>query len=380
MVPTRELKTYKMKKTHRIRIKATVIMIFGFGCTAFLFMPPCVHADRDAYLQEKYYVNQLNSRKRKGFLLGKKKKAGNDPAVLYRQQQIRTGSLFNSQAFLLIVIFSAWLAVLWFFRISSAEMFRCVCTQISEFTRFSVQRADETRRKREGCNMASRTKRKHSNNNQSSPRMKNSSSDKSISSSVMEIIDLETRIHEDGDACTYISSPSGVISAIFGSVTRARKKFTSLSKSKDFQEERPHIRKCQRDQSSLRLRASGKQISSKDEELGGGRSIKVSLPEFLDFIEEDECSDNGTAVAVAESQSPRRSTKRDKHAHQKQSHDEYHRKDSNGSSPQNLKASPLQKKSYCESDDRKHHRNHHHGSHHHHSSSNRHTEHRTSPR
>jgi hypothetical protein len=74
-----------LRRKNTITLTAAVII---FGCTAVFLNPTQVLADRDAYLQEKYFINQLNSRKKKrGVLFGRKKQVNNDPAVQYQRQQ-----------------------------------------------------------------------------------------------------------------------------------------------------------------------------------------------------------------------------------------------------------------------------------------------------
>ena len=384
---------YLMTRLRRNTIrKAAAVILCG---SSVLFLNPTqVLADRDANLQEKYFLNQLNSRKKKrGFLFGKKNNNNNnnDPAVKYqRQQQTGTTRLLNS-TLIIFAIFAAWLAALWIFRISSAEMMTMIgnlCNQISEVTGSFARRTNETsRRKRDrnnNNNMSPRRAKRNSNNNQSSRQRNSFSDNQSITSSVLEIIDMET-IVDDDSASSYTT---GVISKISDAMVRVRKKFMSPPKPKDtpdnnHNQQMDHLsssrnRKSHRDNSSLRLRASGKQKSvRKDEELGENDKSKVILPGFLDFIEEDERSDNGTEFGIVEI--PKRSSsKRDKHAQTKtHSHDEYHRKESNGSAPSKLRGSPLQKKISCGSEDAKKHRSHHHSSHRH-DNSRRHTKHRTS--
>mmetsp|Transcript_33614 Transcript_33614/g.49594 ORF Transcript_33614/g.49594 Transcript_33614/m.49594 type:complete len:361 (+) Transcript_33614:174-1256(+) len=355
----------------RRRNTITVAAVIIYGCTTALFLNPTqVLADRDVHLQEKYFLNQLKNKKR-GFLFGRKKKRNNDPAVQYQRQQHR----LSDSVFLLIAMFLACLAVLWIFSVSTIEMaivwIGAICSQISEFTgSFAQQRTNETsRRQRDrsnNINMPSRRKKRNSNNTQTS-RMNSYDDNQSISQSVLEIIDMETVIDDSP------SSP-GVISTIFGSMTRVGKKFMSSSKRKvtpgDRQMDRSSSsrnQKSHRDKSSLRLRASSKQTSvRRDEELGDDDKSNVSLPGFLHFIEEDECSDNGTAFAINSPERP--SPKRDKpkpHTH------------ASGSAPsKKMKASPLQKKISHGSDDVKKHRSHHHHGSHHHSS--RRPKHRTS--
>ena len=72
-----------MTFSFRITITAAVIL----GCNILLLNNPSyVLADRDAYLQEDYLMHQLNARKKKGGLFGRKKKAQNDPAIQYQRQ------------------------------------------------------------------------------------------------------------------------------------------------------------------------------------------------------------------------------------------------------------------------------------------------------
>jgi hypothetical protein len=383
-----------LRRKNTITITAAVII---FGCTVFFLNPTQVLADRDAYLQEKYFLNQLNSHnKKRGFLFGKKKEVNNDPAIQYlRQQQSGMTHLLNS-AFILIAVIAAWIVALWIFRISSADMATMLCNQISEFTGSFAQRTSEkSRRKRDrnnnnNNNTASPRRAKGNSNNMRTSRLRNSLSDnQSISPSVLEIIDMETTLDDDSSS-SYTSSP-GVLSIIFNSMSGARKKLMSSSKPKDTPDKRQmdhssssRNRKCHRDKSSLRLRSSGKQKSVRqDEEIGEDDQSNLALPGFLHFIEEDECSDNGTEFGIVET--PKRtSSKRDKHTHKKTHsndeyhNDDYHRLDSNGSAPSHPRTSPLQKKLSCGAEDATKHRSHHHSSHHHHSSR-RHTKHRASP-
>ena len=373
-----------MKNPTTITITAAVII---FGCNVLLFNNlQCVLADRDAYLQEDYLMHQLNlrSKKKGGILFGRKKKAqnNNDPAIQYQRRHVAASSPFSNSAFLYFVIFAAWLTALWIFQMSPAAWFVFMCTYISDFTGSFAQRNNEKRRKRTS-----------NNNKQSSPRRRNSSrDDQSITSSVLEIIDLETRIDDDSSVSNGNSHATGFISAFFDSMARATKKFTSTTKSKvvphnnkESHDSRPHSRKSHRDQSSsLRLRGSGsrKHKSRRDEELGG-----EDKSGFLDYIVEDDegaySDDNGTAFGVVAEPTRSSKSRGGKHAHHNTSsknHDEYHRKESNGSSSK-PKSSPLQRKLSCESEDRKSHRNHHHRSshnHHHNSHPHHHTEHRKS--
>uniref|UniRef100_A0A7S1CTD0 Uncharacterized protein n=1 Tax=Skeletonema marinoi TaxID=267567 RepID=A0A7S1CTD0_9STRA len=358
-----------LRRRNTITVAAVIIYVYT---TALFLNPTQVLADRDVHLQEKYFLNQLKNKKR-GFLFGRKKKRNNDPAVQYQRQQHR----LSDSAFLLIAMFLACLAVLWIFSVSTIEMaivwIGAICSQISEFTgSFAQQRTNETsRRQRDRSNnisMPSRRKKRNSNNTQTSRQRNSYDDNQSISQSVLEIIDMETVIDDSP------SSP-GVISSIFGSMARVRKKFMSSSKRKvtpdDSQVDRSSSsrnQKSHRDKSSLRLRASSKQTSGRrDEELGDDDKSNVSLPGFLHFIEEDECSDNGTAFAINSPERP--SPKRDKHA-KPHTH-------ASGSAPsKKMKASPLQKKISHGSDDVKKHRSHHHHSSHHHSS--RRPKHRTS--
>ena len=343
----------------------TITLLIIYGCT---LKPTQVLGDRDAYLQEKYLLKQLENKKKKGFLFGRRKKRNdnNDPAVQYQRQQNR----LSDTVFLLIAMFLACLAVLWLFGVSSIEMviiwIGCICSQISDFTgSFVQQRTNETSRRK-------RDRKSSSNNNNRrkgsrTSRQRNSFNDnQSISPSVLEIIDMETAISDDS------SSSPGVISKIFSSMTQAGNKFMSSSKLKDTPDKRhkdrsssTHNQKSHKDKSSLRLRASSKQTAvrrrpSKDEELGDDE-----LPSFLNFVEDDECSDNGTAFAV---NSPMMSSpKREKHTNT--------RSHATGSAPTKKQDdNPLQKKLSCGSEDAKQHRSkRRHGSHQH--SSRRHTKH-----
>lgn len=378
-----------LRRKNTITITAAVII---FGCTAVFLNPTQVLADRDAYLQEKYFINQLNSRKKKrGVLFGRKKQVNNDPAVQYQRQQQSGRTTLLKSAFILTAIFAAWIAALWIFRISSADMAAILCNQILGFTGSAQRTNEKSRRKRDGNNNKNNSnsmipwRAKGNSNNIRSSRLRNSFGDnQSISPSVLEIIDMETTVDDDSSSSN-TSSP-GVIAIILDSMVRARKKLMSSSKPKDTPDKRKvdhlsrsHNRKSHRDKSSLRLRASGKQNSVReDEEIGDDDKSNLSLPGFLHFIEEDECSDNGTEFGIVETPKRPRS-KRDKHTHKKShSHDEYHRIESNGSAPSHPTTSPLQKKLSCGSEDAKKHRSQTLTSSHHHSSR-RHTNHRTSP-
>mmetsp|Transcript_29241 Transcript_29241/g.45965 ORF Transcript_29241/g.45965 Transcript_29241/m.45965 type:complete len:354 (-) Transcript_29241:13-1074(-) len=348
--------------TLRRRKTITVAAVIIYGHTTAIFLNPVqVLADRDAHLQEKYFLNQLKNKKKGGFPFGRRKKRDNDPAVKYQRQQLR----LSDSAYLSIAVLLACLTVLWIFRVSSIEMgimlIGCLCSYVSDFTgSFAQPRSNDTsRRKQDRNNLSSRRKKGMANNTRSS-RQKNSFNDnQSISPSVLEIIDMDTIVVDDAP-----SSP-GVISTVFGSMTRARKKFMSSSKQKDT----PHnqrmdrssssrIQKSHRDKSSLRLRASSKQTSvGRDEELGDDDKSNVSLPGLQNFVEDDECSDNGTAFAInlPTRHSPKRA----------------------GSTPsKNQTDSPLQKKLSCELEDEKKHRSHNHRNSHRHSSR-RHKKHRT---
>lgn len=338
--------------TLRRRKTITIAAVIIYGCTAALLLYPVqILADRDAHLQEKYFLNQLKNKKKGGFLFGRKKKRNNDPAVQYQRQQHR----FSDSAYLSIAMFLVCLTALWIFRVSFFEMGISVCSHISDFTgSFAQPRSSETsRRKKDRNNLSLRSKKRSS-------RRRNSFNDnQSISTSVLEIIDMETIVDDS------LPSSPGVISTVFGSMTRAGKKFMS-SKQKDT----PHnqrmdrssssrIQKSHRDKSSLRLRASSKQTSAgRDEELGDDDKSNGSLPGFLNFVEEDDCSDNGTAFAINSPMMP--SPKRAAMPSKKQTD------------------SPLQKKLSCELDEKQHRSNHHHrNSHRHHHSSRRHKRHRT---
>lgn len=335
-------------------ITATAVIICG--CNTVLFIKPVqVLADRDAYLQEKYLLNQLKNKRKGGFLFRKKKKNDSDPAVQYQRQQNR----LNTPASSFIAIFLVFLAALCIFRVSFAETaiiwISGVCSQISDFTgAFAQQHTSETsRRKRDRNNNSSnRPARRKTSTNKKQMSRGNSFEDQSISPSVMEIIDMETIIDEP-------SSSAGVISSLFDTIARARKNFVSSSKRKDTPSKRhndhsssSHNRKSHKDKSSLRLRASGKQKSSRrDEELGDDDNSNISLPGFLNFIEEDEYySDNGTAFAVESPHTP--SPKRDKHSQKK----------TNAHGKKKIRESPLQKKLSVGSADEKKHQSHHHSS------------------
>lgn len=345
--------------THRRRKTITVSAVIIYGYTAALLLNPVqILADRDAHLQEKYFLDQLKKKKKGGFLFGRRKKRNSDPAVQYQRQQRR----LSDSAYLSIAIFLLCLAASWIFRVSFFEMgimwIGCLCSNISDFTgSFAQPRSNETsRRKKDRNKVSSRSKK------QSSSRRNSFNDNQSISTSVLEIIDMET-IGDDS-----LSSSPGVMSTVFGSMTRAGKKFVSSSKQKNT----PHnqrmdrssssrIQKCHRDKSSLRLRASSKQTSGgRDEELGDDDKSDMSLlPGLPNFGEDDECSDNGTAFAIKSPMMP--SPKRA------------------GSTPSKSKkqtSSSLQKKLSCELEDAKQHRSHHHRSSHRHNSR-RHKRHQT---
>lgn len=366
-----------MTLRRRNTIRVAAVIIYGYTATIFL-NPTQVLADRDAYLQEKYFLNQLENKKKKGFLFGRKKKrnSNNDPAVQYQRQQHR----LSDSVFLLIAMFLLCLAALWIFGVSSIEIaitwISCICSQISDFTgSFAQQRTNETSRRKQdrnsssNNNISSRRKVGNANNARSSRQRSSFNDNQSISPSVLEIIDMETIIDDSP------SSP-GVISKIFTSMAQAGNHFMASSKQRDTPDKRQkdrssssHNQKCHRDKSSLRLRASGKQASvRRDEELGDDDKSNISLPGFLKFVEDDECSDNDTAFAINSPKMP--SPKREKHTTT--------RSHTTGSAFSKKQAdTPLQKKLSCGSEDAKQHRsNHRHNSHHH--DSRRHTKRRTS--
>ncbi len=344
--------TYRRRKT----IASAAVIIYG--CTVALLLNPVqILADRDAHLQEKYFLNQLKNKKKGGFLFGRKKKRNSDPAVQYQRQQHR----LSDSAYLSFVMCLVCLAALWIFRVSFFEMgimwIGCLCSNISDFTEsFAQPRSSETsRRKKDRNKVTSRRKTR------SSPRRNSFNDNQSISTSVLEIIDMETL----GDDSLSSSPEPGVISTFFGSMAWAGKKPVSSSKQKDTpysqrmeRSSSSRNQKSHRDKSSLRLRAASKQIyAGRDEELGDDDKSNGSFTGILNIVEEDDCSDNGTSFAVNSPMMP--SPKRA------------------GSTPSKKQtSSPLQKKLSCELEDAKQRRSHHQRSSHRHGSR-RHKRHRT---
>ncbi len=333
--------------THRRRKTITSAAVIIYGCTAALLLNPTqIIADRDAHLQEKYFLNQLKNKKKGGFLFGRRKKRNSDPAVQYQRQQDRVSDLS-------IVMFLVCLAALWIFRVSFFEMgimwIGCLCSNISDFTgSFAQPRSSQTsRRKKDRSKVSSRSKKR------SSPRRNSFNDNQSISTSVLEIIDMETKGGDD----SLSSSEPGVISTFFGSMSRAGKKSVSSPKQKDTpynqrmdRSSSSRIQKSHRNKSSLRQRPSSKQTYvGRDEELGDDDKSTGSFTGILNIVEEDECSDNGTSFAVNSPMMP--SPKRA------------------GSTPSKKQTdSPLQKKLSCELEDTKQHRSHHHRNSHRHNS------------
>ena len=316
------------------KITAAAVIIYGFTTVLFIKSTNVV-ADRDAYLQEKYLLQQLKSR-RKGGLFGRKKTAvDNDPAVKYQRQQQRSRNPDSSLVVLLLIC----LAVLWLFGVSADTVIVCIsgiCSQISEMTgSFAQQHNNETSRRRRDRNNNSNNnnngtsksknnirRKANANNVQSSLQNRNASDDNSISPSVLEIIDMETIVDDS-------PKPRGILSSIFDAMVKGRKNLLSSSKQKnvpDNNRQNGKYRqssnssssrngKSHRDKSSLRLRASSKQSSiQKDEELGDDDESNIAIPGFLNSIEEDEYSDNGTAFAIG-SPEMTPSPKREKHSH-----------------------------------------------------------------